>query len=285
MVKMILACVLMAPIFHGFSDQWDGSSTSSGFIYREDNISVNNLSLGKYGSSLAGDSDPFKINSNSSSGDRDLIIYGNSTAILNLRLYDGSLKIGKNSSPNASISNNGTITGTHLVSESNGWAKVDVKAKGSTDSLLRLYNDSDYWAIHNDHSDSNELDIRYNNITKLTVDSLGVMSVNKVVANDIEANGTITTKKVIVTQQNWPDYVFKKDYNLPRLEDVAKHIEEKQHLPEVPSAKEAESEGVSIGDMQKVLLKKIEELTLYTIQQQKEIESMRDEICVLRRKR
>ena len=98
----------------------------------------------------------------------------------------------------------------------------------------------------------------------------------------LSVDGTGVFKKVIVTQQNWPDYVFKKDYNLPKLEDVEKHISEKQHLPEVPSAQEAESEGVSIGDMQKVLLKKIEELMLYTIKQEKSISSQNIEIKVMR---
>ncbi len=62
-----------------------------------------------------------------------------------------------------------------------------------------------------------------------------------------------------------PDYVFEKDYPLPALEEVKAYIDEHEHLPEVPSAKEMEEEGVNVGEMEMVLLKKVEELTLYVI--------------------
>lgn len=74
-----------------------------------------------------------------------------------------------------------------------------------------------------------------------------------------------------------PDYVFKEDYNLRSLEDVEEYIRENSHLPEIPSAKEFEQNGVMQAEMDMCLLKKIEELTLYTIQQQKEIEKLKKE--------
>lgn len=72
----------------------------------------------------------------------------------------------------------------------------------------------------------------------------------------------------------WADYVFEKDYNLPTLEEVEKHIEEKGHLKDIPSAKEVEANGIDVGEMNKLLLQKIEELTLYTIEQQKQINEL-----------
>jgi len=72
-----------------------------------------------------------------------------------------------------------------------------------------------------------------------------------------------------------PDYVFKKDYNLRSIEDLEKFIKENSHLPEIPSAKDFEKNGVMLAKMNMDLLKKIEELTLYTIQQQKEIEELK----------
>ncbi|WP_411032058.1 hypothetical protein [Spongiimicrobium sp. 3-5] len=72
-----------------------------------------------------------------------------------------------------------------------------------------------------------------------------------------------------------PDYVFKKDYNLRSIEEVEEFIKENSHLPEIPSAKEFEQHGVMQAEMDMNLLKKIEELTLYTIQQQKEIEELK----------
>lgn len=71
----------------------------------------------------------------------------------------------------------------------------------------------------------------------------------------------------------WPDYVFEDDYNLLPLKEVEKHIEEKGHLPNIPSAKEVEEKGhFSLGVMNKKLLEKVEELTLYLIDQNKKLE-------------
>ncbi|WP_234859493.1 tail fiber protein [Aquimarina aquimarini] len=74
-----------------------------------------------------------------------------------------------------------------------------------------------------------------------------------------------------------PDYVFKEDYNLISIKEVENFIKKNSHLPEIPSAKEFEQNGVMQAEMDMNLLKKIEELTLYTIQQQKEIESLKKE--------
>ncbi len=74
-----------------------------------------------------------------------------------------------------------------------------------------------------------------------------------------------------------PDYVFKEDYKLRTIEELENFIKQNSHLPEIPSAKEFEQNGVMQAEMDMNLLKKIEELTLYTIQQQKEIESLKKE--------
>jgi hypothetical protein len=82
---------------------------------------------------------------------------------------------------------------------------------------------------------------------------------------NISANGFITTKKLTVTQLGWSDYVFHKNYKLRRLTSLESFIKQNNHLPEMPSAKEVEENGISVGDTQALLLKKIEELTLYVI--------------------
>ncbi|KZS41432.1 hypothetical protein AWE51_22275 [Aquimarina aggregata] len=74
-----------------------------------------------------------------------------------------------------------------------------------------------------------------------------------------------------------PDYVFKKDYSLLSIKEVEKHIKENGHLPNIPSAKTMENDGVELGIMNMKLLEKIEELTLYTIAQQKEIELLKNQ--------
>jgi hypothetical protein len=64
----------------------------------------------------------------------------------------------------------------------------------------------------------------------------------------------------------------------PSLTEVATYIEENKHLPNVPSAAEVEQNGVDLGEMDKILLQKVEELTLYVIQQQKQIEALQSEL-------
>ncbi len=81
--------------------------------------------------------------------------------------------------------------------------------------------------------------------------------------------------KVKLQAGGWPDYVFADDYKLPLLTEVEKFIQANKHLPNIPAASEVEKEGLEIGDMQKRMMEKLEELTLYIIQQQKEIEALK----------
>lgn len=88
----------------------------------------------------------------------------------------------------------------------------------------------------------------------------------------LAVNGTIHSKEVKVDMNGWADYVFKKEYDLPTLQEVEKHINEKGHLENIPSEEEVLKNGISLGEMNIKLLQKIEELTLYTIEQQKNTE-------------
>ncbi len=92
----------------------------------------------------------------------------------------------------------------------------------------------------------------------------------------LAVNGTIHSKEVKVDLVGWPDFVFEESYNLPTLKEVEDHIKRKGHLKNIPSVKEVVKNGVLLGEMNKNLLQKIEELTLYTIQQEKEIEKLKE---------
>ena len=98
----------------------------------------------------------------------------------------------------------------------------------------------------------------------------------------LAVDGHIRTREIRVDQDTWPDYVFEEGYELPTLEEIQKHIQEKGHLPNIPSAKEVESNGLELGEMNKLLLEKIEELTLYILRQQKEINHLKDEIKTIK---
>jgi hypothetical protein len=81
---------------------------------------------------------------------------------------------------------------------------------------------------------------------------------------------------------NWPDYVFAAGYRLPGLAEVEAYIRKEHHLSEVPSADEVRRKGIDGGAVQATFLKKIEELTLYTIQQDKQLAAQRTEIADLK---
>lgn len=77
-------------------------------------------------------------------------------------------------------------------------------------------------------------------------------------------------------QAQWPDYVFAKDYKMQTLPELEKQIQEKGHLPNMPSSKEVKENGIELGEMAKMQQEKIEELTLYLIQQNKEIVELKE---------
>lgn len=86
----------------------------------------------------------------------------------------------------------------------------------------------------------------------------------------LSVNGNIRSKEVKVEASNWPDYVFLPDYKLPTLTEIEEQIKLKGHLPDMPSAKEVEANGIALGEMNKLLLKKVEELTLHLIDQKRD---------------
>ena len=95
--------------------------------------------------------------------------------------------------------------------------------------------------------------------------------------------GGILTEEVRVSLQSiWADYVFLKDYKLPTLDEVETYIKEKGHLRNVPSAKEIKENGIELGEMSKIQQEKIEELTLYLIEQNKVNQAQNKEIAELK---
>lgn len=108
---------------------------------------------------------------------------------------------------------------------------------------------------------------------------------------DLAVNGKIRTKEVKVEAANWPDYVFEDDYKSMALPELKKFIVKHKHLPEIPSAKEVEASGANLGEMNKLLLKKVEELTLIVIdqneqqkKQDEQIKKLHSEVADLKKK-
>jgi hypothetical protein len=92
--------------------------------------------------------------------------------------------------------------------------------------------------------------------------------------NKLEVNGTIRSKEIIVETANWPDYVFSDDYKMYSLNELEKFISENHHLPNMPSADMIEENGQHLGELQRKMMEKIEELSLLIIELNKRIEAV-----------
>ena len=104
--------------------------------------------------------------------------------------------------------------------------------------------------------------------------SVGIGTESPDVNYKLSVNGGIRCKSVRV-ETYWSDFVFRADYKLRTLSEVEAYVKENGHLPEIPSETEVSANGVELGDMTSKLLQKVEELTLYIIEQQKEIEKLK----------
>lgn len=93
-------------------------------------------------------------------------------------------------------------------------------------------------------------------------------------SNALEVNGIVRTKEVLVEITGWSDFVFEKDYKLMSLAEVEQFVKQHGHLPDIPSANEVEENGIGLGEMNALLLQKIEEMTLHLIEMEKRIQEL-----------
>jgi len=158
---------------------------------------------------------------------------------------DGDVGMGT-SSPNAPLH----------VKEAAGAAATVLELENDGPTKFRLNNTTaDYWDIN---ASANGLRMNANG--------------SATVAFRVDTNGDVTIAGTLTTAGNvYPDYVFEPGYNLLPMEELARHIEEKGHLPNIPSAEEMKKNGINMSDLQMRLLEKVEELTLYTLSQEETI--------------
>lgn len=112
---------------------------------------------------------------------------------------------------------------------------------------------------------------------KMRLDASGNLGIGTTTTSKykLTVEGTIGARKLQITQGSWADFVFAPDYQLPGLYEVDRYIKENHHLPEIPTAQEVKDNGIDVGEMNKRLLQKVEELTLYLIEQQKTIDELK----------
>jgi len=94
-------------------------------------------------------------------------------------------------------------------------------------------------------------------------------------AQSANINGKLKAKEVSITLSGWPDFVFENDYPLMSLQETEDFIKQNKHLPNVPSAAEVEENGINIGEINAILIQKVEELTLYILDLQKQINELK----------
>ena len=126
--------------------------------------------------------------------------------------------------------------------------------------------------------DNNDLPFITNNTEQMRITAGGNVGIG--ISNPtarLGVNGDVMAKKVKVTPNGWPDYVFDSAYKLPALEEVEHYIKANKHLPDMVSATQVQQESLDLGESQAAQLKKIEELTLYMIELNRKIETLTEE--------
>lgn len=163
--------------------------------------------------------------------------------------------------------------GANLYDDQNGsWSSFQT-GKGSAG--ISLIADEGGWGTYIDFITS-QSDGQYNSSMKIFGNGNVGIGTTNTKGYKLGVKGKIVAEEVkVATYSNWSDFVFYNDYKLPTLQEVENHIKEKGHLKDIPSAKEVEKNGIFLGEMDSKLLQKIEELTLYTIQQEKEIKLLK----------
>lgn len=178
----------------------------------------------------------------------------------NSYIYSGNLGIGT-----------ATPEGTLELKKLNAGLVFDLNTNGLTKIVSKGWNSSVDFSTFKISGIQNQNQLHLN-----TDGNVGIGT--SIPKEKLSVNGKIRAHEIKVETSNWPDYVFEEDYRLRSLAELRDFIEQRKHLPEVPTAKEAEYEGIALGEMNKLLLKKVEELTLYLLEKDKELSEVKKQM-------
>lgn len=262
MKKHVLFCMTILLFAHVASaQQWQGSSTSTGDVYRTGRVGVGT------GSTLQGNLHV----SSGTAGKCELMI-------------------------EADVDNNNENDNPYITfRQDNGGAMAFIGMVGDNNLAPQVpkypryfQNPDGSWSTFSDYpgtlsnalllstNDAKSIQIGTFGFVRLTVRENGNVGIGTTLNNNpnnykLAVNGKIGAQEVQVenTSSAWADYVFEPDYQLRALSEVEQFIKTNKHLPEIPSKKEVEENGHKLGEMDVLLLKKVEELTLYIIEQEK----------------
>ncbi|MDM8176931.1 hypothetical protein QT327_21700 [Olivibacter sp. 47] len=165
--------------------------------------------------------------------------------------------------------------------DSNGKALVIGQVTSATSSNLRLgYNSTYTWIQSHGQKPLYINELGNNLILNKTTGNVGIGTTNP--TEKLAVNGVIRAKEIKV-ESGWADYVFDESYELKSLGEVEAFIKNNRHLPGLPSERKVKEEGVELGEMNRLLLEKVEELTLHLIEEQKARLTMEKEVSDLKK--
>ncbi|MBD1395441.1 hypothetical protein [Mucilaginibacter glaciei] len=215
-----------------------------------------------------------------------------------------TLSFGRNASSNPGISiNSGTKSYFHsaLSAQNNyvrsaitnniHWIDADntwhVEGPVNSDFSMIAYENEGEIAIYNRPTTGSAYTIANSDLQayrRMTIKKSGNIGIGTSTPDSkLTVNGVIHTNEVRVDLNiPGPDYVFEEQYKLGTLKELEAYIAKYHHLPEVPSAKEMADKGINLGEMNTLLLKKIEELTLHLIQKEKQLKKQQEDIDLIK---
>jgi len=242
MKKLLLPLTLLLTINLANAQQWQGSSSETNNIYRSGNVGIGT------------NSPDSKLHIRNDSGNGTFIIQGKQDANI-----DNFAQIVLSTEYSNGNSQSGSQAGRKTLIRST--------AQTAWGNAVRLgfFTSSEYNTYP---------------IERMVITPTGKVGIGTITPDSkLTVKGHIHTQEVKVDLDGAvaPDYVFEENYSLPSLEETEAYIQANKHLPEVPSAAEMEKNGINLKEMNLILLQKIEELTLYTLQQQKELNLLKSE--------
>ncbi len=159
-----------------------------------------------------------------------------------------------------------------IWSQNSGYESFSFNSNGSLEIKTSVANNTDNVLVIKDGSNVKNFQVSKNgktiigNLTQTTGNHTNAL---------LTVNGKAVAQEVIVTQQNWADFVFANDYKLMPISELENYYRSEKHLPNIPSTEQIKQNGNNVAETDALLLQKIEELTLYLVEQQKQIESLK----------
>ncbi|MCG8742669.1 hypothetical protein G1K53_12645, partial [Tenacibaculum finnmarkense] len=205
-----------------------------------------------------------------------------------MNLNTGNVGIGKNPSAKLDVNGNLRITapGSSWITGKTGTGGLTsstqltnstyhplIRQKTASGHFINLGGLGDYFGFFGYDKNRTANGYDHSMVMNLNTGNIGIGTTNTG-SHKLAVEGSIGAREIKVEANGWSDFVFYDDYKLPTLKEVENHIKEKGHLKDIPSEKEVEKNGISLGEMDAKLLRKIEELTLYTIEQEKKINNL-----------